>query len=124
VVVFQFHNICHHIIWLELHATESEVPKKVSQRKSKKTDTCLIEAYRLSVENQTSFLCFVAGGLICFDIYEQHLDEWKNKLLEFEKKGIWENVAKEKLPLYGADDFPGETNAFVFKVQWNVLKAV
>lgn len=59
---------------------------------------------------------FLAGGLLCFDIYDQHLDEWQNKLLDFENDRIWENITKAKVPLFGADNFPAETNAFVFKL--------
>lgn len=56
------------------------------------------------------------GGLLCFDIYEQHLDEWQNKLLEFQSEGIFDNVMREKIPLYGVNDYPDKTNAFVYKV--------
>ena len=49
------------------------------------------------------------------------MEEWQSKLTEFEKNGIWENVVKVKVPLFGVDDLPGETNAFVFKVKQNIM---
>ena len=39
------------------------------------------------------------------------MEEWENKLKELEMKGMWETVAKEKLPV----DDDDKTNTFVFK---------
>ena len=52
------------------------------------------------------------GGLLCFDIREQCMEEWEDKLKELEVKGIWETVTKEKLSVDDND----KTNAFVFKL--------
>ena len=49
------------------------------------------------------------------------MEEWQSKLMEFENYGIWESVVKGKVPLFGVDDLPGETNAFVFKVHQSIM---
>ena len=52
------------------------------------------------------------GDLLFFDIREQCMEEWENKLKEMEMEGIWETVTKEKLSV----DDDDKTNAFVFKL--------
>ena len=54
----------------------------------------------------------IRGDLLFFDIREQCMEEWENKLKEMEMEGIWETVTKEKLPV----DDDDKTNAFVFKL--------
>ena len=39
----------------------------------------------------------IRGDLLFFDIREQCMEEWENKLKEMEMEGIWETVTKEKL---------------------------
>ena len=45
------------------------------------------------------------------------MEEWEDKLKELERKGMWETVTKEKLPV----DDDDKTNAFVFKLLWKIL---
>ena len=52
------------------------------------------------------------GDLLFFDIREQCMEEWENKLKEIEMRGIWETVTKEKLLVVDDD----KTNAFLFKL--------
>ena len=52
------------------------------------------------------------GDLLFFNIREQCMEEWENKLKEMEMEGIWETVTKEKLSV----DDDDKTNAFVFKL--------
>ena len=54
----------------------------------------------------------VRGDLLFFDIREQCMEEWENKLKEMEMEGIWETFTKEKLSV----DDDDKTNAFVFKL--------
>lgn len=62
---------------------------------------------------------YIAGGFLCFDIFEEDMTEWQGKLLELANVGILENVTKEKVPLYNIEGLQTETNAFVFKVLKN-----
>ena len=39
----------------------------------------------------------IRGDLLFFDIREQCMEEWENKLKEMEMEGIWETVTKGKL---------------------------
>ena len=64
-------------------------------------------------------LFFIAGGLLCFDIFDEDMVEWQQKLLQMVNSGILECVTKEKVPLYNVEGRQTETNAFVFKVLKN-----
>ena len=61
----------------------------------------------------------MAGGLLCFDIFDDDMMEWQQKLLEMVNSGILEQVTKVKVPLYNVEGRQTETNAFVFKVLKN-----
>lgn len=61
----------------------------------------------------------MAGGLLCFDIFDEDMMEWQQKLLEMVNSGILEQVTKERVPLYKVEGRQTETNAFVFKVLKN-----
>ena len=65
-----------------------------------------------------SFVFYIWGDLLCFDIREQCMEEWENKLKEMEMEGIWETY-KRKIILPVDDD--DKTNAFVFKLLWKIL---
>jgi len=62
---------------------------------------------------------FMAGGLLCFDIFDEDIMEWQQKLLEMVNSGILEQVTRERVPLYSVEGRQTETNAFVFKVLKN-----
>ena len=62
--------------------------------------------------NLFCILHFIRGDLLFFDIREQCMEEWENKLKEIEMKGIWLTVTKEKLLVVDDD----KTNAFLFKL--------
>ena len=70
------------------------------------------------VSLKTFVFYILLGGLLCFDIREQCMEEWEDKLKELEMKGIWETVTKEKLPVDNDD----KKNAFVCKLLWKILK--
>jgi len=61
----------------------------------------------------------MAGGLLCFDIFDEDIMEWQQKLLEMVNSGILEQVTRERVPLYNVEGRQTETNAFVFKVLKN-----
>ena len=61
----------------------------------------------------------MAGGLLCFDIFDDDMIEWQQKLLEMVNSGILEQVTKVRVPLYNVEGRQTETNAFVFKVLKN-----
>lgn len=61
----------------------------------------------------------MAGGLLCFDIFDDDMMEWQQKLLEMVNSGILEQVTKVRVPLYNVEGRQTETNAFVFKVLKN-----
>ena len=67
-----------------------------------------------------SFVFFILGGPLCFDIRERCMEEWEDKLKKLEMEGIWETVTKEELPVVDDD----KTNAFVFKLLWKILWTV
>ena len=66
----------------------------------------------LMTSNLFRILHSIRGDLLFFDIREQCMEEWENKLKEMEMEGIWETVTKEKLSV----DDDDKTNAFVFKL--------
>ena len=53
----------------------------------------------LQTQTVISFVFYIllGGDLLFFDIREQCMEEWENKLKEMEMEGIWETVTKEKL---------------------------
>lgn len=73
------------------------------------------------IQNAMTELCRIVskGGLLCFDIFDEDMVEWQQKLLQMVNSGILECVTKEKVPLYNFEGRQTETNAFVFKVLKN-----
>jgi len=56
------------------------------------------------------------GGLLCFNIRDNRVDDFRGKILELENAGIWENVCERKVPHFDRDELPRETSAFVYKI--------
>ena len=61
----------------------------------------------------------LAGGVLCFNIQINALDDYQGMVLEVEKVGRWSLFSKKILPYFAADDIPKETLAFVYKVLKN-----
>ena len=68
--------------------------------------------------NECSLLLFV-GGLVCFSLRHNELDDYQPKMLELEKEGRWENLCKKTMPYFERDNMPKECLAFVFRVLRN-----
>ena len=79
-----------------------------------------LEPKRDPLSRLISFVFYILGGLLCFDIREKCMEEWKDKLMEFKMEGIWETVTEKKLSVVDDD----KTNAFVFKLLWKILWTV
>ena len=79
----------------------------------------LLFVYFTSQQHYLSCLLFIAGGLLCFDVFDEDMMEWQQKLLQMVNSGILECVTKEKVPLYNVEGRQTDTNAFVFKVLKN-----
>ena len=59
---------------------------------------------------------FFAGGLLCFNIRVNELEDYQAKMLELEGEGKWEKISQKTIPLYATDDMPKETLAFLYRV--------
>ena len=68
------------------------------------------------VELSSLFLWFV-GGLLCFSLRCNELNDYQPKMLELEKEGRWEKLCRETVPYFERDDLPREGLAFVYRVK-------
>jgi len=59
------------------------------------------------------------GGLLCFSLRSNELDDYQPKMFELEKEGKWEKLRKETIPYFERDDLPQEGLAFVYRVLRN-----
>ena len=65
-----------------------------------------------------SFLPFL-GGLVCFSLRYNELDDYQPKMLDLEKEGRWEKICSKTIPYFERDDLPREGLAFMYKVLRN-----
>ena len=56
------------------------------------------------------------GGLLCFNIRDSRVGDYKGKVLELENAGRREKKKKKTVPYFDRDDLPRETSAFVYKI--------
>ncbi|KAJ7382533.1 hypothetical protein OS493_034424 [Desmophyllum pertusum] len=59
------------------------------------------------------------GGLICFILRYNELDDYQDMMKELENARRWENISKKRLPYFEADDMPKKALAFLYKVVKN-----
>ena len=65
--------------------------------------------------NWFSILSFV-GGLVCFSLRYNEVDDYKPKMTELEKAGIWEKLSSKKISYFESKDLPSDAFGFVYKV--------
>lgn len=65
--------------------------------------------------NWFSILSFV-GGLVCFSLRYNEVDDHKPKMTELEKAGIWEKLSSKKISYFESKDLPSDAFGFVYKV--------
>jgi len=57
------------------------------------------------------------GGLLCFSLRCNELNDYQPKMLELEKEGRWEKLCRETVPYFERDDLPREGLAFVYRIK-------
>ena len=58
----------------------------------------------------------VAGGLICFTVRPDGVEDFGRKMAELESHGAWALVKEGRLPSYNVEDMPRESSAFAYRV--------
>lgn len=56
------------------------------------------------------------GGLLCFTIRSNEVDNYQAKMDELVSERRWERVSKKEVPFYEAEDMPKEIMAFIYRV--------
>ena len=62
-----------------------------------------------------SSLSFI-GGLVCFSLRYNEVDDYQPKMTELEKAGIWEKRSSKKISYFESKDLPSDAFGFVYKV--------
>ena len=65
--------------------------------------------------NWFSILSFI-GGLICFSLRYNEVDDYQPKMTELEEAGIWEKLSSKKISYFESKDLPSDAFGFVYKV--------
>ena len=63
----------------------------------------------------TLFVSFT-GGLVCFTLRFNEVEDYQPKMSELEQAGIWEKLCHKKIPYYDKEDLPSYSYGFVYKV--------
>ena len=61
------------------------------------------------------------GGLVCFSLRYNEVDDYQPKMTELEEAGIWEKLSGKKIPYYNREDMPSYGFGFVYKILKNWL---
>ena len=71
----------------------------------------------LAVHSFVTVRCsYVTGGLLCFNVHDDELPRYEDKIRELEIAKTWKLIAKERIPYMDHAAFPRESNAFVYQV--------
>ena len=62
-----------------------------------------------------SSLSFI-GGLVCFSLRYNEVDDYQPKMTELEEAGIWEKLSSKKISYFESKDLPSDAFGFVYKV--------
>ena len=62
-----------------------------------------------------SILSFI-GGLVCFSLRYNEVDDYQPKMTELEEAGIWEKLSSKKISYFESKDLPSDAFGFVYKV--------
>ena len=65
--------------------------------------------------NWFSILSFI-GGLVCFSLRYNEVDDYQPKMMELEEAGIWEKLSSKKISYFESKDLPSDAFGFVYKV--------
>ena len=65
--------------------------------------------------NWFSILSFI-GGLVCFSLRYNEVDDYQPKMTELEEAGIWEKLSGKKISYFESKDLPSDAFGFVYKV--------
>ena len=65
--------------------------------------------------NWFSILSFI-GGLVCFSLRYNEVDDYQPKMTELEEAGIWEKLSSKKISYFESKDLPSDAFGFVYKV--------
>ena len=65
--------------------------------------------------NWFSILWFI-GGLVCFSLRYNEVDDYQPKMTELEEAGIWEKLSSKKISYFESKDLPSDAFGFVYKV--------
>ena len=65
--------------------------------------------------NRFSILSFI-GGLVCFSLRYNEVDDYQPKMTELEEAGIWEKLSSKKISYFESKDLPSDAFGFVYKV--------
>ena len=65
--------------------------------------------------NWFSVLSFI-GGLVCFSLRYNEVDDYQPKMTELEEAGIWEKLSSKKISYFESKDLPSDAFGFVYKV--------
>ena len=65
--------------------------------------------------NWFSILSFI-GGLVCFSLRYNEVDDYQPKMKELEEAGIWEKLSSKKISYFESKDLPSDAFGFVYKV--------
>ena len=64
---------------------------------------------------QILLLLFI-GGIICFNVRDGQLDDYREKIKELERTARWEVISKNAVSFFETEEMPRETYAFLFRV--------
>ncbi|CAH3144796.1 unnamed protein product [Porites lobata] len=56
------------------------------------------------------------GGLVCFSLRYNEVDDYQPKMTELEEAGIWEKLSSKKISYFESKDLPSDAFGFVYKV--------
>ena len=62
-----------------------------------------------------SILSFI-GGLVCFSLRYNEVDDYQPKMRELEEAGIWEKLSSKKISYFESKDLPSDAFGFMYKV--------
>ena len=65
--------------------------------------------------NWFSILSFI-GGLVCFSLRYNEVDDYQPNMTELEEAGIWEKLSSKKISYFESKDLPSDAFGFVYKV--------
>ena len=79
---------------------------------------CMVPTFRLLLDSSIDILSFI-GGLVCFSLRYNEVDDYQPKMTELEEAGIWEKLSGKKIPYYNREDMPSYGFGFVYKILTN-----